>query len=207
MEILDIVDENGVPTGDTVSREEAHEKGIRHRTSHVWLMRVNAKACGAGYGILDGVELLVQRRRDDKDSHPGCLDISSAGHIPSGCSYVESALRELREELGVTASAKELHFCGKRRKAYSKNFHGSIFSDNQVSNVYVMYRDIPEEDIVFQRSEISEVFWMPFNEVYDMVFKDENGEEKPRSCIALEEMQMLRNYLCDHMDVLIGKLA
>ena len=180
MEILDIVDENGVPTGDTVSREEAHEKGIRHRTSHVWLMRVNAKACGAGYGILDGVELLVQRRSDDKDSHPGCLDISSAGHIPSGCSYVESALRD---------------------------FHGSIFSDNQVSNVYVMYRDIPEEDIVFQQSEISEVFWMPFNEVYDMVFKDENGEEKPRSCIALEEMQMLRNYLCDHMDVLIGKLA
>ena len=37
-EIIDIVDENGIPTGETVAREVAHEQGIRHRTSHVWLM-------------------------------------------------------------------------------------------------------------------------------------------------------------------------
>ena len=39
MEYLDVVDENGVPTGQIVERIMAHEKGIRHRTSHVWIFR------------------------------------------------------------------------------------------------------------------------------------------------------------------------
>ena len=40
MERLDIVDENGEPTGDTVERSRAHREGIRHRTAHVWLVRI-----------------------------------------------------------------------------------------------------------------------------------------------------------------------
>ena len=39
MEYLDIVDENGIPSGETVSREEAHRLGVQHRTSHVWIVR------------------------------------------------------------------------------------------------------------------------------------------------------------------------
>ena len=34
-ELLDIVDEDGEPTGETVDREVAHRDGIQHRTSHV----------------------------------------------------------------------------------------------------------------------------------------------------------------------------
>ena len=33
MEILDVVDETGAPTGETVERTEAHREGVRHRTS------------------------------------------------------------------------------------------------------------------------------------------------------------------------------
>ena len=39
MELFDICDENGLPTGETVERKEAHAKGIRHRTAHVWVIR------------------------------------------------------------------------------------------------------------------------------------------------------------------------
>ena len=39
MEIFDITDDNGVPTGKTISRNEAHEKGIPHRTAHIWIAR------------------------------------------------------------------------------------------------------------------------------------------------------------------------
>lgn len=85
MEILDIVDERGVPTGETVERETAHARGIRHRTSHVWILRRRNQA----------VEVLLQKRSLQKDSHPGCYDISSAGHIPAGMGFVESAIREL----------------------------------------------------------------------------------------------------------------
>ena len=101
-EILDIVDEQGRPTGQTVPRAVAHAEGIRHRTSHVWILRRHAGR----------VEVLLQMRCQAKDSFPGCYDISSAGHIPAGCDFVESALRELREELGVTLPADALQECG-----------------------------------------------------------------------------------------------
>lgn len=194
-EMLDVVDENGMPTGEIVDRERAHRDGIRHRTSHVWLARVKA----GGDLKIENIELLLQRRSMDKDSNPGCLDISSAGHIPAGCTYVESALRELKEELGLDIEADALCFCGKRRKSYKKSFHGREFSDNQVSNVYVIFCDIKASDIVFQKSEISEVLWMPFDDVYKMAEQDEHSDN-PQSCLALEEMQLLRNYIRDHAD-------
>ena len=93
-EMLDLVNEQGDPLGRAVPRSEAHRLGLRHRTSHVWLVRRKN-------GVL---EVLLQKRSDEKDSFPGCYDISSAGHIPAGQGFVDSALRELKEELGVTAS-------------------------------------------------------------------------------------------------------
>ena len=35
MELFDICDENGIPTGKTVERSRAHREGIRHRTAHI----------------------------------------------------------------------------------------------------------------------------------------------------------------------------
>ena len=74
MEIFDICDEKGLPTGDMVSREEAHARGIRHRTAHVWIVRE----------VQGRYQVLLQRRSMNKDSFPGQLDTSSAGHIPAG---------------------------------------------------------------------------------------------------------------------------
>ena len=83
MEYLDIVDENGVPTGKIAERTAAHKQGLRHRTSHVWILRERAGK----------VEVLLQKRSQNKDSFPGCYDISSAGHIPAGVDFIPSALR------------------------------------------------------------------------------------------------------------------
>ena len=80
-EMLDLVNEQGAPIGRAVPRSEAHRLGLRHRTSHVWLVRRKN-------GVL---EVLLQKRSDEKDSFPGCYDISSAGHIPAGQGFVDSA--------------------------------------------------------------------------------------------------------------------
>ena len=89
IELLDIVDDEGFPIGQWVDRKEAHAKGIQHRTTHVWLARKNPET--------GKTEILLQLRSQNKDSYPGCYDISSAGHIPMGVDYVPSALRELQE--------------------------------------------------------------------------------------------------------------
>ena len=180
MEYLDIVDENGIPTGEKIERSIAHKTGVRHRTSHLWLVRKRD----------EHVQVLIQKRCLTKDSHPGCYDISSAGHIPAGSDFVPSALRELSEELGVSATAEELIFCGLRRYHHKNVFHGKTFSDHQVSAVYILWRDIPEEQIHCQPSEIESVRWIDLDELYE---KLENNLIP--SCIRTEELDMIKQKL------------
>ena len=71
-----------------------HEDGSLHPTVHTWIVRSNDKS---------GYDLLLQKRSECKDSNPGCWDISSAGHVEAGHGYLESAIRELKEELGIDA--------------------------------------------------------------------------------------------------------
>lgn len=112
MELLDIVDENGKPTGETVERKTAHSEGIRHRTAHVWIVRKSD----------EGAEVLLQKRAMNKDSFPGRYDTSSAGHIQAGDEPEESAIRELHEELGIKASVDDLQFVDTFVIQYEKNF-------------------------------------------------------------------------------------
>lgn len=176
MEILDIVDEGGRPTGGTVSRQKAHAEGIRHRTAHVWIVRRKQ-------GVL---QVLLQKRSAGKDSHPGCYDISSAGHIPAGVDYIPSALRELKEELGVEARAADLHYCGQRRFLFSAQFHGKPFKDNQVSNVYLLWLDREPADFTLQAEEVSEVRWFAFSDCLRAV-----AENSIPHCIYLEELELV----------------
>ena len=84
---------------------------------------------------------------------PGCYDISSAGHIPAGQGFVDSALRELKEELGVTAQPQDLILCGQRSFQFSAVFHGKPFKDNQVSNVYLLWLDRDAEEFTLQKGD------------------------------------------------------
>lgn len=182
MEILDIVDENGEPTGKVIERSKAHETGVRHRTSHVWVFRKK-----------DGkLQVLLQKRSRDKDAYPGCLDTSSAGHIPAGCGYIESAIRELKEELGIDALPEEFIYCGtKKHQGIKKNvFHGKKFLDHQVSNVYIIFKDVDAKDIDFQKEEIEQVLWMDFHECIKMV----ENKSIP-NCISMLELNMLQQKL------------
>ena len=157
MEILDIVDDNGIPTGKTVERKTAHREGIQHRTAHLWIARKKG----------GNIELLLQKRCMEKDSFPGCYDISSAGHIPAGMDYVPSALRELREELGVTAK-------------------------EEVCNVYLMWLDREAEDFVVQKEEIDSVMWMEYQACRKAVI-----ENAIPNCIDIEELDMLEEHFHD----------
>ena len=176
MEWLDIVDERGRLTGETIDREIAHREGILHRTSHLWLLRRREGK----------IQVLLQKRSQNKDSHPGCYDISSAGHIPAGVDFLPSALRELKEELGLEADAGELILCGTRRIRYEGEFHGRPFRDNQVSRVYALWRDVEPEALTLQRDEVESVLWMDYDRCLQAV-----KENTFPHCIVPEELELL----------------
>ena len=180
MEYFDIVNENGLPTGETVSRELAHRDGILHRTAHVWVIREK-----------DGrTEVLLQKRSDNKDSFPGLYDTSSAGHIPAGSEPLPSALRELSEELGITAKPEDLHEAGHFRIHYEKEFHGALFKDNEYSTVYVYDKPVDIDTLTLQESEVSEVRWFDLWEVWETM-----PSRRDVFCIPTEGMRVLIEYL------------
>ena len=176
MEFFDIVDENGIPTGIIEERTIAHKIGARHRTSHVWIVR---KREGR-------IQILLQKRSKDKDSFPGCYDISSAGHIPQGVDFVPSALRELEEELGLVIDEKELIDCGLNRIFISEYFHGEQFVDNQVCKVFLLWKDIEIEDMKIQYEEIESVKWFDFEEC-----KAAGIHHTIPNCIDIHELEIL----------------
>ena len=154
-EIFDIVDEKGVPTGETISRSEAHEKGVRHRTAHIWVFRDNKGKA----------EVLLQKRALNKDSFPGRYDTSSAGHIQAGDEPLESAIRELSEELGIQAKPDDLQFAGTFPIQYEKEFHGKMFKDNEIAFVYVYGENVDISALSIQKEELDSVKWLPADQI------------------------------------------
>ena len=176
MEYLDIVDENGNPTGETVERSFAHKNGVWHRTSHVWILR---KREGK-------MEVLLQKRADTK-SFPGCYDISSAGHITAGQGFLDSAVRELGEELGIAATEDELLFCGDRKIIWDDVFFGEEYHDRQFTKVFLLWADVDEKSLTLQEEEVSAVKWMDLDECIEGV-----KANAFKHCIYPEELEMVK---------------
>ena len=183
MEIFDIIDENGNPTGKTVERSIAHAEGIRHRTAHIWIIRrKNGRT-----------EILLQKRSRNKDSFPGKFDTSSAGHIQAGDEPLESALRELKEELGIHAVPEDLQFAGKFPISFAKEFHGKMFRDEEIAFVYIYDHPVEIDRLTLQKEEVEEVQWFDLEEVYEQCgkhreitnIKERNSHEKRFWCKTL----------------------
>lgn len=149
MEIFDIVDREGNPTGETVERSLAHAEGIRHRTAHVWIVRKEKGVC----------QVLLQKRAMTKDSFPGCYDTSSAGHITAGDEPLISARRELSEELGIHASEEELQFVSTFDILFQKEFHGKLFKDDEIAFLYIYSKPVDMDQIRIQEEELDGVEW------------------------------------------------
>jgi isopentenyl-diphosphate delta-isomerase type 1 len=86
-EIFDVVNERDEVI-DSKPRSEVHARGLLHRAVHIFVF--NSRG-----------EIFLQKRSMKKDRHPGVWDSSCSGHVDSGETYDETAVRELGEELGL----------------------------------------------------------------------------------------------------------
>jgi isopentenyldiphosphate isomerase len=87
-EIFDIVNERDEVVGNA-PRNVVHARGLLHRAVHVLVF--NARG-----------EVFLQKRSMKKDRQPGVWDSSASGHLDSGEDYDACAVRELREEIGLS---------------------------------------------------------------------------------------------------------
>ena len=180
MEIFDVIDKDGNPTGETVLRERAHAEGIPHRTAHIWILREKEGR----------IQVLLQKRSMNKDSFPGMFDTSSAGHIQAGDEPLESALRELAEELGIHAMPEQLCFAGTFPISFAKEFHGKMFRDEEIAFVYIYDQSVNITDLVLQKEEVEAVEWFDLEETYE-----ECKHCRDKFCVPGGGFEVVREYL------------
>ena len=186
LELLDQVDEDGRPTGLTRERSIAHALGTRHRTAHVWILRGGRGA----FPSPEDCEILLQKRSAVKDSFPGCYDISSAGHITAGEDFLPSALRELKEELGIDTDPDSLTLIGLHRGHCETEFRGAPFINSEVSAVFLYTGPVDESSLRLQEEEVDSVRWMRLDECLRRVSAGD-----PAFCIFPGELEMISSFL------------
>jgi len=86
-EIFDIVNESDEIIGKA-SREEAHIKGLLHRSVLFFIIDFKGR-------------VFVNQRSITKEFYPGHFSIVCGGHVESGEDYKDAAIREAKEEAGI----------------------------------------------------------------------------------------------------------
>ena len=180
MEFFDIRNKDGSLTGEVKERKLVHRDGDIHGTSHVWIVRP---------GENGSCDILLQKRSADKDAFPGCYDISSAGHLPAGQDYLPSAIRELKEELGIDAKEEDMIFLGLHEGYSEEIFYGEPFRNHEISHVYLYKKPVDISELRLQEEEVESVKWMDIFQPYAEVRKG-----NPKYCLFMEELDMIKNY-------------
>lgn len=145
-EWFDIFDDRMNRIG-TDTRRNAHAKGLWHQTFHCWIVHPSLGEEGS---------LLFQLRHKDKDTFPGRLDTSCAGHLQAG-ETVEDGVRELREELGLDVPFDQLVFCG---TSAEESRPSPDIVDREFSHVFLYMCTQELESYDFQREEISGLYFV-----------------------------------------------
>ena len=151
-EKVDILDSFGEPTGEVVWKSSAHRRGLFHRCFHCW---ISTPADGSG-----GPYLLVQRRAAAKETWPGKLDVTAAGHLASGETTLDG-LREVEEELGLRVTPEDLVPLGTRR--VEQNIPGGC--DREFHDVCLMVSHLHPKDLRLQKEEVAAVLWLELESV------------------------------------------
>ncbi len=154
IEMLELLDEQGRPTGKLASRRTIHEKALWHRAAHVWL--VDSRG-----------QILLQRRSANKESWPGLWDISVAGHVQAVESAEQAARRELFEELGIKAD--NLKKIGTTK--VSKSIPKKNYFENEVFDSFLVKFNSDISAMKLEDREVAEVKLISFDD-FEKQIKD-----------------------------------
>lgn len=144
MELWDIYDENGNPTGRTRERGAPQAPGEYHLA--VTITVVNS-----------GNEVLCTLRSMEKPNMPGVWE-SPGGGVLAGETSLEGALRELMEETGIPARPEELIFLSRRKS------DGGFGGEGFFMDVYGLKRDVPVDRLILQPHEVDGARWVQIDE-------------------------------------------
>lgn len=147
-ELIDIVDNHGIPTGTAVPKSEIHSKGHLHNTAHVW--------CYTSEGYI-----LLQQRAASKIICPLLWDVSIAGHIDAGETIEQAAIREAKEEIGLQVAENQLIKIGVF-ECFQSYSNGII--DNEFHNTFIVEISADIHELTPQKEEVEALKYVSLSE-------------------------------------------
>ena len=151
IEFVDIWDDEGSPTGEKCTKQFAHEKGLFHPTVHVWFYTSDHN-------------ILMQKRGSKKQTYPNFWDVSVAGHLSSGETIHQGAIREIKEEIGLTILHNDLEFITIRKNV---NKFSSGIIDCEFQHVFLAKLTTKIDNLNIQKEEIDDVRLFSFDEIIE----------------------------------------
>ena len=151
MEMIDIYDELGQKCGKTEEKHEAHKKALIHKGVCVWIINSND-------------EILLQTR-NNQVMFPNMMDISFSGHIQTGETSLEAAMREGKEELGIDLEIDKLQYLFSCREYWEVD--GYI--ENHIDDVFLYRTDILLKDYSFYDNEVKQVSYVSLEKFKMMI--------------------------------------
>lgn len=146
-EFIEILDENALPTGEKCLKSVAHKNGLYHASVHIWLYTKSK-------------EVLIQKRKENKDTFPNLWDISVAGHIAYKEKPLTAALREIEEEIGLCSKENELQYIG---TSTHKNIHAEDLIDHELHHIYISELKTDIKDLKIQEEEVAAIKLIPIS--------------------------------------------
>ena len=143
MEVWDLLDARGEPTGKTMIRGEKLRQGQYHLVVHIWVADSQGR-------------LLVQRRADHLALMPGVW-AATGGSAVHGEDSITAARRELREELGLSVPSEAWSYIGRLRRR------------NSFSDLWLVRWDGERGALSLQEEEVAEARWVTREELEKML--------------------------------------
>lgn len=176
MEMFDVLDENGNKIGIQKSKEECYRDGHWFRSVHIWI--INNKK-----------EILLQKRSPNKSTFANMWAVSVSGHVQAGESSMNTVIREIKEELGLTVNKEECKYLFTlKRENIFENCINRVFDD-----VYILVLNLDVENTKLQKSELCEIKYFNYEKLKEMlIYKHPDfvpmDEEKEKLFSFLEQL-------------------
>jgi len=142
MEYWDLYDENRNPLGKKHRRGDRFEEGEYYVCCEIWVKNP------------EGYYLTTKRHPDKKAGNQ--WEFVGGGTL-SGETTLQSAVRELKEETGISAAESEL-------KLLTTYAHKNYFQD-----IYLLTKDVDISEIVLQPEEAVDVKWSSDEDIKRMI--------------------------------------
>lgn len=147
-EINDVVDENNKVIGKE-KRSIIHSKGFFHRAVNIFVF--NSRG-----------DIFLQKRSQQKNICPFKWDLSAAESLKEGETYIQAAMRGLKEELNIITKVSKIRDQHLQKNEY---FNGKIKDFEFVE----LYKAVYDGEIIIDEKEVAEGRFFQIKDLEQMI--------------------------------------